>query len=443
MADETKKVEYKFTGSVGSLQKATEAAIGLLDKYQKKMDSIGAAAAAPGQQISAKLREPLKQVMGEVDQLQKKFKDLQNTKVFQNSTAATQMASAMRTLQQQLTAFQSKSKVTATDIKNLATAVRNTKSAFAEAGPQVDALVQKEQKFQEKLQEIRNKSAAMAESMRNAFGGIIGHFDSAAAKMTSFKATASEALDHLRQMIEAAGSGFRQFTGDAEAAGAAGEVAAAGEAAAAEGAAAIDPKVAIAIKALQGLKKVLEGLSKICKSVAKAGFEVLKKAISSLKAKMDSSSGSIRSFTQLLGGAGIGHALSEATKSAISYIENLNLFTVAMGDSIDEASAFIDKMSELYGMDPSNLYRYSGYFYQLSDAIGTTSNASKVMSLSLTKAANDIASLFNQDIETVVNNLASGMQGMSRAVRKYGIDIRATTLQQTALTYGFTEQIAT
>ncbi|MCM1220610.1 MAG: hypothetical protein NC548_39595 [Lachnospiraceae bacterium] len=244
-------------------------------------------------------------------------------------------------------------------------------------------------------------------------------------------------------MIEAAGSGFRQFTGDAEAAGAAGEVAAAGEAAAAEGAAAIDPKVAIAIKALQGLKKVLEGLSKICKSVAKAGFEVLKKAISSLKAKMDSSSGSIRSFTQLLGGAGIGHALSEATKSAISYIENLNLFTVAMGDSIDEASAFIDKMSELYGMDPSNLYRYSGYFYQLSDAIGTTSNASKVMSLSLTKAANDIASLFNQDIETVVNNLASGMQGMSRAVRKYGIDIRATTLQQTALTYGFTEQIAT
>ena len=65
------------------------------------------------------------------------------------------------------------------------------------------------------------------------------------------------------------------------------------------------------------------------------------------------------------------------------------------------------------------------------------------MSLSLTKAANDIASLFNVDIEQVVNNLASGMQGMTRAVRKYGMDIRMVTLQQTALKYGLTEQVET
>ena len=140
-------------------------------------------------------------------------------------------------------------------------------------------------------------------------------------------------------------------------------------------------------------------------------------------------------------GIKLGDWLAEGTKESIAYIENLNLFKVAMGDSVDVGMKFVDTMSELYGMDPSNLYRYAGYFYQLTDAIGMTDEASAVLSLSLTKASNDIASLFNVDVETVVNNLASGLQGMSRAVRKYGMDIRAVTLQQTALNYGITTQV--
>lgn len=439
---EEHNVEYKFTGSVGSLQRAVESAISLLDKYQKKMDSMSEAATAPAQKISKKLQEPLKQVMTEVDQLQKKFKELQNVKMFQNSSAATQMSAAMRNLQQQLTAFQNKSKITASDVKELASAVRSTKQSFAEAGPQIDNIVQKEQRFQEVLASIRERSNAMAEAMRNAFGKMTGPLDGVASKLEAFKAKAAEAMDHASRMAEAAGSGFRQFKGDAEAAGDAGMAAAAGEEAAGDAAAAIDPKLAIAIKAFQALKKIVETIPKVFK-VAKKAFDSIKTALGSLSDKTRSSSSTLKQFSMLLGGAGIGHALSEATKSAIGYIENLNLFTVAMGDSIDEAQRFIDKMTEIYGMDPSNLYRYSGYFYQLTDAIGATSKASKIMSLSLTKAANDISSLFNVEIETVVNNLASGMQGMSRAVRKYGIDIRQTTLQQTALNYGFTENVST
>lgn len=439
---EERKVEYKFTGSVGSLQKAVESAISLLDKYQKKLDTMSEAATAPAQKISKKLQDPLKQVMSEVDQLQKKFKELQNIKMFQNSSAATQMSAAMRTLQQQLTSFQNKSKITATDVKELAKAVRTTKQSFAEAGPQVDNLVQKEQKFQEVLARIRERSNEMAAAMRNAFGKMSGPLDGVSGKLAAFKAKAAEALDHVSRMAEAAGSGFRQFKGDAEAASEAGAAAAASEKAIGDAAAALDPKLAIAVKAFQSLKKVAGSIPKIFKSSKKA-FDTFKTTLNSLTNKVEKSTSGLKQLTLLLGGAGIGHFLSEATKSAIGFIENLNLFTVAMGDSIDEAQRFIDRMTEIYGMDPSNLYRYSGYFYQLTDAIGTTSKASKIMSLSLTKASNDISSLFNVDIETVVNNLASGMQGMSMAVRKYGIDIRQTTLQQTALNYGFTENVST
>lgn len=137
-----------------------------------------------------------------------------------------------------------------------------------------------------------------------------------------------------------------------------------------------------------------------------------------------------------LTGVRIGEWLAEAVKQSIAYVENLNLFTVAMGRSVDMGKEFVATMSEIYGMDPSNLYRYAGYYYQLTDAIGMTSDAGATLSVSLTKAANDIASLFNVDIETVVENLASGMQGMSRAVRKYGMDIRAVTLQETANALG-------
>lgn len=136
-----------------------------------------------------------------------------------------------------------------------------------------------------------------------------------------------------------------------------------------------------------------------------------------------------------------GKQLAKAVKESISYVENLNLFTVAMGEAYDESMKFVDAMSEMYGMDPSNLMRYAGNFYQLADAISMPSEAASALSLGLTKATNDIASLFNVDIETVFENLSSGMQGMSRAVRKYGMDIRTTTLQQTALSLGLTEQV--
>lgn len=143
-----------------------------------------------------------------------------------------------------------------------------------------------------------------------------------------------------------------------------------------------------------------------------------------------------------LAGVHISNWFAEATQESISFIENLNLFTVATGEAFEESYAFINQMAELYGMDPSNLMRYAGNFYQLADAIAMPAEAAATMSLGLTKASNDIASLFNMPIETVFENLSSGMQGMSRAVRKYGMDIRTTTLQQTALSLGITQNVA-
>ena len=172
--------------------------------------------------------------------------------------------------------------------------------------------------------------------------------------------------------------------------------------------------------------------------------------VSSLKKATTKASSLIESFAKTaektfksLTGVGLGDVFAEATKESIDYIENQNLFKVAMGESIDIGQEFVDTMSELYGMDPSNLMEYVGNFYQLTAAVDSTTRASEVMSLQLTKAAADIASVFNIDIESVIDNLGSGLRGMSRAVTKYGMDIRATTLQVTAASLGITKQVET
>lgn len=194
-----------------------------------------------------------------------------------------------------------------------------------------------------------------------------------------------------------------------------------------------------ATKSVKSFKDITKSLTSVT-----SNFRNTNRQVRNLGASVNVLTGGFRLLSHSIGAItaiSLGRWLSDATKESIEYIENLNLFNVAMGESVDQGLKFIDTMSEVYGMDPSNLYRYAGYFYELTDAIGMTDEASANISLSLTKASNDIASLFNMPIETVVNNIASGMQGMSRSVRKYGMDIRAVTLQQTALNYGITEQV--
>lgn len=174
-------------------------------------------------------------------------------------------------------------------------------------------------------------------------------------------------------------------------------------------------------------------------------FNSAEHKMSSFSLKARNVSGSLSLLGKTLGAITaikLGDWFAKSMKESISFVENLNLFTVAMGESVEEGKKFVDTMSEIYGMDPSNLYRYTGYFYQLTDAIGMTDEASSILSLSLTKASNDIASLFNMPIEQVVDNLASGMQGISKAVRKYGMDIRSVTLQETAHAYGIDQKVA-
>ena len=157
--------------------------------------------------------------------------------------------------------------------------------------------------------------------------------------------------------------------------------------------------------------------------------------------RLAGSSNKLKSVFSILTGYKIGSFLATGTQEAIHFTEVLNMFTVAMGESNEVADKFVSTIQEMYGLDPTNIMRYTSMFYQLASAVDTPTEAAEKMSMGLTKMTVDIASLFDMPIDTVMENLSSGMQGMTRAVRKYGMDLRNTTLQQTALSLGISRQV--
>lgn len=279
------------------------------------------------------------------------------------------------------------------------------------------------------IQEMLNSTMSRLNNLTRAFDPVVS-------KMASMKASSVGAMDAIKFKIDSVVTAFRKLAKTES-----GDASAADESA----------------KSHKSLSSILESVKTSIKKIIKShkdfknalkgttnGLKSMSTELKNTKSKVNgltNSMGGLRKVFSLLVGVKFGDWLAQSAKESIKYTENLNLFRVAMGDLVDTGQEFVDQMSLIYGMDPSNLMRYAGNFYQLADAIGMPAEAASNMSLGLTKASNDIASLFNVDIETVFNNLSSGMQGMSRAVRRYGMDIRTTTLQQTALSLGIRDSV--
>lgn len=195
-------------------------------------------------------------------------------------------------------------------------------------------------------------------------------------------------------------------------------------------------------------KDFSSGMNKIASSLSSASkqFKDISTQLSQFKTNMAGATKSTNALTtafKTLSGVALGKALAESAKESIDFVENLNLFKVAMKDSIEEGQQFIATLQEMYGLDPSYLARTTGLFYEMAYAVDMPSDAARRLSLNMTALATDLGSLFNVDFEQVADNLTSGLRGMSRAVVKYGMDLRASTVEAYANAHGITAQFET
>lgn len=238
-------------------------------------------------------------------------------------------------------------------------------------------------------------------------------------------------------------------------------------------------EVGEASKNATGIKEVGKAANSAANSFSGLSKNSIK-AANSLKKVQSSLKGVLKALLPILGIRQLINFGKDATKSSMEYLETLNYFDAAFGQvaanadlsSFEEMGynsaeayygSFAKRAEELtakmsgftvgkggmlestgavsLGLDPSKLMNYQAMFGQMSSSMGVSSETALKLSQALTEIGADLASVKNLEFETVWNDMASGLAGMSRTLDKYGVNIRNVNLQQKLMELGIDANI--
>lgn len=135
----------------------------------------------------------------------------------------------------------------------------------------------------------------------------------------------------------------------------------------------------------------------------------------------------------------IGSTIASWIHQTNEYTENLNLFTVAMGEYAEAAMDYAETVSEVMGIDTSDWIRNQGVFMTLIDGFGVATDRAALMSQQLTQLGYDISSFYNISVEDAMQKLQSGISGELEPVRRLGYDLSKARLEAAALSLGITK----
>lgn len=402
MPTTNEEVKYSFTADNSGLVKTVIDNISVLDKYGKYLTKFAT------ESLAATDKE-LKAI---------------TTQVTKSTSVATQMSKVFSDFQRQV-------------------------EKFSTGFNWVDEAIRKQEKLTKSAKESADvfKQAYANQNRNNAGGrGVINvatpnkSAKESADVFKQFFANESTQLGGLLSKLSKYGTEFANVDG---------AISSASSSAAAFGA-----KLHIVLAVLNSIFQVAKKLAPVVLQITKAvtrfvtsPLKILQLGAKPLTDSFKSATSAFRGFGSLLGvgaGASLGVLFSESAKNASDMAEAINLFNVAMKGGREEGTKWIANLSEMSGMDMTNLMSITGLFYEMGAAVEMPHQAAMKLSKDLTELSMDISSLFNVDLETVTQNITSGIRGMSRAVVKYGMDIRASTVEAFAKTkYGITEQYET
>ena len=182
------------------------------------------------------------------------------------------------------------------------------------------------------------------------------------------------------------------------------------------------------------IQRVLKSTNSLTSANQKAArsFSVLSDPVTGLAAKLASYEYLLRSVVGVL---------ADCVTSINDYVENVNLFQVAMGEYYDEAYNYAQLVSDKLGVDPSQWMRTQGVFMSMANGFGLASDKAYALSEGLTELSYDISSLYNEDIETSAQRLQSALAGEIEPIRRLGISISEATLKEYALALGIDESV--
>lgn len=138
----------------------------------------------------------------------------------------------------------------------------------------------------------------------------------------------------------------------------------------------------------------------------------------------------------------VGSMLGTVITESNEYQENMNLFTVAMGEHAESALEYGETVSEVLGIDLSDWIRNQGVFNTLLTGFGDTSDRAALMSKNLTQLGYDLSSFFNISVEDSMQKLQSGISGELEPLRRLGYDLSQARLEAVALSLGIDKSVS-
>lgn len=138
----------------------------------------------------------------------------------------------------------------------------------------------------------------------------------------------------------------------------------------------------------------------------------------------------------------ISKAMGNAISKAAQYQEDLNLFTVSMGQYAEEAYNYAQKVSEIVGIDPAEWMRNQGVFNTIITGFGVAGDKAAFMSKNLTQLAYDLSSFYNMDVASAMQKVQSGIAGELEPMRRLGYDLSVARLEQERLNLGIDKSVS-
>lgn len=137
----------------------------------------------------------------------------------------------------------------------------------------------------------------------------------------------------------------------------------------------------------------------------------------------------------------ISDAGSRMVGESMEYVEDLNLFNIAMGRYAVAAKDYADQVSAALGIDPADWMRNQGVFNTIITGFGVASDKAQIMSKNLTQLAYDLSSYANLDVTTAMQKVQSGIAGELEPLRRLGYDLSVARLQQEAYALGIKKTV--
>lgn len=152
-------------------------------------------------------------------------------------------------------------------------------------------------------------------------------------------------------------------------------------------------------------------------------------------------------FDQVTDGLDISKWQNAGVKSAEEYVGSFEkrakeLTKKMTGFEVSDAGDLTRTKGVSLGLDPKQTMNYQATYAQMASSMGATADASTKVSQVLTEIGADLASVKNLEFDDVWNDMASGITGMSRALDKYGINIRVANLQQELYNLGIDSTVS-